>query len=383
MAVRIEAVAMSELSVQPVTTRRQRQQFLELPWKLYRGDPNWIPPLRSEQRDLVGYGPHPFYEKNQSQTFLAHREGEAVGRIAAILNQVHIQHHGERRGFFGFFECVDDEEAARALLDAARQWLAERDVRSMRGPMNPGINYVVGLLVEGFDRPPMFMMPYNPPCYARLIENYGFRKAQDLFAYWANIEMLPAGKAKFGTIAEQIIERYGIKLRELDKSRFQEDVEAFLSIYNRSMANHWGFVPMSDEEVQHMAKGLRRLLLPDVTAAAEIDGRLVGAAFCLPDYNPRIKAIDGRLFPFGFIRLLRNKRAIKKVRLLAANVLPEYQLMGVGLVLLRAMVPKGLEWGFEEVEYSWVAESNDLSRGALEKGGAKRIKTYRVYDFDP
>jgi GNAT superfamily N-acetyltransferase len=373
---------MSAVVVIPVSGRSQQKQFLEFPWRLYRDDPCWIPPLRFDQKELVGYRPHPFYEKNRAQTFLAYRGGEVCGRIAAIFNQVHIEHHHEGRGFFGFFECVDDQEVAGALMDAVKQWFAAQDVHGLRGPTNPGLNYVWGLLIEGFDTPPTFMMPYNPPYYPRLVEGCGFRKSQDLYAYWANLAMLPPSDAKHGPIAEQIAARYNIRVRELDRSHFQEDVEAFLSIYNRSMASHWGFVPMSSGEVRHMARGLRHLLVPEMTAIAEIDGQLVGAVFALPDYNPRIKQIDGRLFPFGFFRLLRNKRQIKKIRIVAANVLPEYQRLGVGLVLLRALLPKGLQWGFEEVEYSWVAESNSLSRGSLEKGGAKRIKTYRVYDWD-
>ena len=374
---------MSDLTVVPVTTRRQKNQFLEFPWQLYRGDPNWVPPIRMDQKELVGYKHHPFYEKNRAQTFLAYRDGQVCGRIAAILNRVHIEFRQENRGFFGFFECVDDQQVANGLFDAARAWLADQGIHAIRGPASPGVNYVWGNLVEGFDSPPTFMMAYNPPYYGRLIEGYGFRKAQDLYAYWGNIDMLPAATAKHEPIAQQIIDRYGIRIRSLNRAQFRQDVEAFLSIYNRSMTRHWGFSPMSDAELHHMASALQFLVVPKLIVGAEIEGQLVGVALALLDYNPRIKQIDGRLFPFGFLRLLLGRRKIKKIRLLAANVLPEYQLLGVGLVLLRAMTPPGQEWGLEEVEYSWVAESNTLSRGSLEKGGAKRIKTYRVYDFDP
>jgi len=230
--------------IQPVSTRRQKKQFLEFPWRLYRNDPNWIPPLRLDQKELVGYRHHPFYEKNRVQTFLAYRDGEVCGRIAAIFNQVHMEHHGERRGFFGFFECIDDQEVANGLFGAVAQWFAEQDVYCLRGPTNPGLNYVLGTLIDGFDSPPTFMMPYNPDYYPRLIEGYGFRKTQDLYAYWGHRDMLPESSAKVGPVAEQIVERYNIRTRELDKSRFRKDVEDFLSIYNQSMTNHWGFVPM-------------------------------------------------------------------------------------------------------------------------------------------
>lgn len=373
---------MSEVLVEPVTSRREKGLFLQFPWQLYRDDAHWIPPLRDDEKRLVGYAPHPFYERNECQTFLAFRGGEVCGRIAAIDHRAHNELYHERRGFFGFFECRDDREAAHALLDAARDWLARRNLDQVRGPTSPGLNYLAGTLVEGFDSPPTLMMPYNPPYYAALIESYGFRKTQDLYAYSGNLAMLGPVRAKLRPVAEQIIKRHGIRIRPMSRWRFKEGVASFLSIFNRSLAGQWGFVPFSQAEVEYLARELCWLLVPELTVMAEIDGRLVGVAIVLPDYNPRIKRIKGRLFPFGFIRLLANKRKIKKFRIMDANVLPEYHLQGVGLVLIDALVPKSLEWGVEEVEFSWVAESNARSRGALEKGGAKRSKTYRIFDLD-
>ncbi|MEN6406343.1 MAG: N-acetyltransferase, partial [Thermoguttaceae bacterium] len=223
---------MSNLLIERVTTGRQKKLFLEYPWTLYRNDPNWIPPLRDDQKRLVGYKPHPFYARNRVQTFLATRDGVPCGRIAAILNQGHNLRYNEKRGFWGFFDCNDDQEAATGLFDAVRDWFAEQGIRKLRGPTNPSLNYALGLLIEGFDTPPTFMMTYNPPYYERLIENYGFRKTQDLYAFWGHVEMLPKIGQKLRPIAEQIIERYDVKLRSLDTSRFLEDVEMFLSIYN-------------------------------------------------------------------------------------------------------------------------------------------------------
>ena len=194
--------------------------------------------------------------------------------------------------------------------------------------------------------------------------------------------MLPSVITKYGAVTDQIAERFKIRVRGLDTKCFKQDVRSFLDIYNRSMGNHWGFSPMSEEELDAMARVLRYLLIPELVVGAEIDGRLVGIILALPDYNPRIKQIGGRLLPFGFLRLLWGKRKLKRIRILAANVLPECQLMGVAVVLLKAIAPKALEYGVQEAEFSWVAESNSLSRGSLEKGGAKRIKTYRVYDLD-
>ncbi|HBO44574.1 MAG TPA: N-acetyltransferase, partial [Planctomycetaceae bacterium] len=196
----------SNVAVIPVASRREKKDFLRFPWTLYRDDPNWVPPLRGNEMELVGYRSHPFYEFNSVQTFVAYRGGLVCGRIAAILNQGHIDRFGDRRGFFGFFECVDDQEVADRLFDAARDWFATRDVFAMRGPANPSLNHTVGLLVEGFELSPTFMMTYNRPYYARLIEGYGFKKAQDLYSYYGHVDMLPRIHDRLAPISEQIVE---------------------------------------------------------------------------------------------------------------------------------------------------------------------------------
>jgi hypothetical protein len=372
---------MAELEVKPVQTRGEQKLFLEFPWKLYRDDPNWVPPLRANQKELVGFKPHPFYQTAEAQAFLAVRGGQVQGRVLGLVNHAHNAQHKERRGFFGFYESVDDPEVAAGLFDAVRRWLAERNVEVLRGPTNPSQNYECGLLIEGFHSPPTFMMTYNPPYYARLLETYGFRKAQDLYAFEANKEMIGTVDPKLVFIIGEATRRFNVQLRSLDKSRFLDDVRMFLDIYNKSLVGTWGFVPLSDPEVDHMAHGLKHLIAPELTCVAEVEGRPVGAMFALLDYNPRVKKIDGRLFPFGFIRLLWNRKKIPKARLLSANVLPEFQLWGLGLVLGAHMLPKGLAWGMTDVEMSWVAESNHHSRKSIERGGGIRTKSYRIYDL--
>jgi GNAT superfamily N-acetyltransferase len=370
---------MAGLTIIPVETARQRRQFLDLPWQIYRGDPHWIPPLRQNQRELVGYCHHPFYDDAEGQTFLALREGRACGRLLAIVNHAHNRRYDERRGFFGFFESVDDQQVATGLFDAARSWLRDRGIEHMRGPCNPSLNYEVGLLVDGFDSPPTFQMTYNPPYYEALLEACGFEGEQDLYAYAGHVSMLEALDKKLAFVIDESIRRLDIRLRGLDRSRFREDVHTFLDIYNKSLVGTWGFVPLSAAEVDHIGSALRHLIVPEMTSVAEINGRPVAAVFGLLDYNPRIKQIDGRLFPFGFLRLLWNRRGIKRVRLISTNVLPEYQRWGLGLVLMSRLVPEAMKWGMEEAEFSWVLESNHLSRKTLERGGAELIKTYRVY----
>ena len=374
---------MSDISVVPVQTKRQQKQFLTLPWKLYRGDPYWIPPLRQNQKELAGFARHPFYDHSQGQAFLASRNGEPIGRVLAIVNNPHNEHHKERRGFFGFFESIDDQEVAAKLFDAAQGWLEERDIHDMRGPMNPSMNYEIGLLIDGFDSSPQFMMTYNPPYYAKLIEGCGFRKTQDMYAFWGRFDMLETLDKKMFFVVEEATRRFGVTLRRVDKKNFMRDVRTFLDIYNSSLAGTWGFTPLSEGEIDHMAASMKHLIAPEMTTIAEIDGRPVATAFTLLDYNPRIKKIDGRLFPFGFLRLFWNKKAIKNLRVISANVVPEYQKWGLGLVILARLVPEMIAWGVDEIEFSWVLESNHLSYKSLKRGGAKLTKTYRLYDRGP
>ena len=373
---------MSDSSLRVVEAKSffQRRAFLNFPFKLYKDDPYWVPNIRMDEKGLVGFSKTPFYERNSCQAFLAYRGKEVVGRIVAILNVGHLERYSDGVGFFGFFESIDDQEVADALFDTAAAWLKERGCSTMRGPANPSLNHTVGLLIEGFDSSPFFMMTYNPEYYVRLFDNYGFVKAQDLFSFWGEIDMLPKVREKYLDKCLKIEEMTGAKVRYVDIKHFGRDVEAFLGIYNRSLTNTWGFVPFSDAELKDMAFGMKFLIVPDLVVAVELDGKIVGAAFCLPDYNPRIRAIRGRLFPFGFIRLLRRKKDLKRIRILSTNVLPEYQMLGLGLVLVNALVPRVMNWGIQEAEFSWVLESNQYSRGSLERGGAIINKRFRVYD---
>jgi GNAT superfamily N-acetyltransferase len=373
----------ADVVVRPVETRAQQKRFVNLPWRIYRDDPCWMPPLIMSQEELLGFRPCPFYEKSKSRSFLATRGGTDVGRITAIVNAGHIERYNEQRGFFGFFECDDDPAAAKALFDAAKDWLHAQGMRTIRGPANPSLNYECGLLIEGFDTPPFFMMTHNKPYYARLIEANGFGKIEDLYAFWGKLSMLSSLDSKLGVMVEGVKERFGVKVRPLDRSRFDEEVRMFLHIYNSSLGGTWGFVPLSPAEVKHMAASLKHLIVPELALVAEVDGKPIGSVFCLLDYNPRIKAINGRLFPFGFLKLLWNKKAIKRMRAISTNVIPEYQAWGVGLVLMAALVPQLYAWGMDEVEFSWVLESNHLSKRTLERGGAKVSKKYRIYQDDP
>ncbi len=371
---------MSQVSVIPVQTRRDRKQFLHFPWQHYRGDPNWIPPLRQNQKELVGFAKHPFYDDAEAQAFLATRGGEVCGRILALVNHAHNGHYNEQRGFFGFFESTDDQAVAHGLLDAAAGWLRSKGQQTVRGPVNPSLNYECALLVEGFDTPPTFMMTYNKPYYGELIESFGFEKTQDMYAFTGHVDMLKSLDEKLSFVVREAASRFNITVRSFNPRRFREELETFLGLYNETLEGTWGFVPISKAEATHIGAGLKHLIVPDLAIMAEVDGRVVGSTFGLLDYNPRIKQMDGRLFPFGFLKLLTRRKQLKRVRIMSTHVLPEFQRWGVGLVLVNGLVPKVLDWGIEEGEFSWVLESNHLSRKTLERGGAIRAKTYRIYD---
>jgi GNAT superfamily N-acetyltransferase len=373
---------MSNLVVKPVASRSEKKQFVNLPWKLYEGDPNWIPPLLMEHRGLLNYRHHPFYDDAEIQTFLATRDGQVVGRVAAIINHAHNRLQNEKRGFFGFFEAIDNQQVASALFDAARDWLVKHEIQAIRGPVNPSQNYECGLLIDGFDSPPTFMMTYNKPYYGRLIETCGFKKTHDMFAFWGHIEMVSKLDKKLFFIWQEAKNRFNVNLRLMNKARFKDELEMFLRVYNESMTGSWGFVPLSAGEIKVLGAGLKHLIVPELALIAEVEGQPIGAVFGLLDFNPRIKRINGRLFPFGFLRLIRNPRAITKMRVISINVVPEYQRWGLGVVLLGGLMEPMQKWGIQEVEFSWVSEDNTLSRSSLEKGGAKLVKTYRIYDRD-
>lgn len=371
---------MPDYQVEHVTTRAQQREFMELIWRLYRGDPNWIPPLRGNQMELVGFRPHPFYERNSVRTFLVRRDGLVVGRIAAIVNRGHNERYQESRGFFGFFDCENDVEASRRLFQAAGAYLKSEGMTDVRGPCNPSLNYELGCLVDGFDTPPTFMMTYNWPYYESLILDWGFAKTQDLYAYEGHASKMDALNPKFYFVIEEVKRRFNLNLRRADKRRLAQEAALFVDIYNRALISTWGFVPLSPAEGQHMAGSLKLLIEPDITTIIEVDGRPVGVALGLLDFNPIIKKIDGRLFPFGFLRLLFGRKKLKRIRLMSNNILPEFQRWGLGLVALERMLPDVLARGIVESEFSWVLESNHLSRGSLERGGAELTKTYRLYD---
>ena len=368
------------VTVRAVTSWRDRRRFQRLPWTIYAGDPNWVPPILAQERLLLGWGRHPFFDNAEMVTLLAERRGKVVGRVAVFVNYVHNQKYDEKRGFFGFFECIDDLAVAHGLFDAGRAWLLQRGMTAWRGPVNPSLNYTCGLLVDGFGQPPVFLMTYNPPYYAALIEDCGFGKAQDLYAYEMDVAILAKLVERYKPAVMSALEGGGLSVRRLDPSRFDEEIRTYLELYNSALEGTWGFTPLQEGEVKHIAAELRHVIAPEFVAFAMVGGKTVGAVLALLDYNQIIRKLNGRLFPFGLFRLMWGKKRINVARALTVTMLPAFQQSGFAIVLLDRLVEAAKPWGLTGWELSWVLESNTSSRGTLERAGTKLAKTYRIYD---
>jgi hypothetical protein len=377
-----------DVVVRPVASRRDRRRFQRLAWSIHAAsapapgarDPDWVPPILAQERQLLGWGNHPFFDHAEGVTLLAERDGRTLGRLAVLVNHVHNRKYDEQRGFFGFFECVNDAAVASALFEAGDAWLRQRGMTAVRGPVNPSLNYTCGLLVDGFDRPPCFLMTYNPPYYATLLESCGFAKSQDLYAYEMDTGLLAAITERYKPAVLAALERSKIVIRPFNKRKYQQEIQTYLDIYNRSLEGTWGFTPLQPREARHIASELRHIIVPQFAVFAEIDGKPVGALLALLDYNQILRKLNGRLFPFGFVRLLTGRKHITAARVMAMTMVPGYQSAGLSIVLMDNLVVAATHWGIERYEFSWVLESNANSRGTLERLGTKITSTYRIYD---
>jgi len=373
------------VTVSPVVSWRDRWRFQQLPWSIYLSDarardPHWVPPILAQERELLGWGHHPFFDNAQIATLLAQRGGKVVGRIAVLVNGAHNRKYNDQCGFFGFFECVNDTQVSRALFDAGVAWLRQRDMTSVRGPVNPSLNYTCGLLVDGFDRTPCFLMTYNPPYYAALIESYGFAKSQDLYAYEMDTSLLAMLTEKYKPAVISALENTNLVIRPFNPKKYEQEIETYLDIYNRSLEGTWGFTPLEPSEARQIARELRHVIVPQFAVFAEVDGQPVGALLALLDYNQILRKLNGHLFPFGFVRLLTGRRHITTARAMAVTMVPGFQSTGIGVILLDQLVEVARNWGIQRYEFSWVLESNRRSRGTLERVGTKITSTYRIYD---
>jgi GNAT superfamily N-acetyltransferase len=266
------------------------------------------------------------------------------------------------------------------LFQAGQEWLRRRGMTVIRGPVNPSLNYTCGLLIEGFGCPPCFLTTYNRPCYAALLEACGFIKAQDMYAYEMDTALLQVLVDRYKPAVLSVLDQPNLVIRSVDPARLQQEIETYLNIYNRSLDGTWGFTPLQPPEARLIASELRHFIVPQFTAFAEIDGRPIGAVFALLDYNQILRKLNGRLLPFGIVRLMTGQRNITAVRTMAMTMVPGYQDAGLSVALIDHLTGPAAKWGIQRWEFSWVLESNSRSRGTLERAGMKRTKTYRIYD---
>jgi GNAT superfamily N-acetyltransferase len=356
--------------------RRTFGQFLEFPYQLYSGDRYWVPPLRMAQKDMLNKSKHPFYTHAEMQLFLAVQGSKLVGRIAAILDK--NQFEPDHVGFFGFFEVINSQPAADALLKAAWEWLKERGAKSMRGPVNPSTNYECGLLVEGFDSSPMVMMTYNPPYYAHLIERAGLKKVKDLLAYITTAQATAGVKAL--RVADRAARSNKVAIRKVNLKNFEAEADTIWEIYSAAWSGNWGFAPLTKEEFRVLAKDMKAILVPDFALIGEVNGRPVGFALAIPDVNIALKPANGNLFPFGLVKILYHQRKVKSLRVMALGVVEEYRTAGVAAGFYATLIRQAQRLGYGNCEFSWVLEDNILMNRSIEGLGARRYKTYRLYE---
>jgi GNAT superfamily N-acetyltransferase len=365
------------IEVRPVTDRRTRRQFVDLPYRTFRRHPHWIPPARLTEVPQFDPKRNPFFTGADMDLFLAWDGDRLAGRIAAIDDHRHNETYRDNLAGFGFFEA-DSAEAASALLAEVERWAAARGRTSIRGPVSPSLNHVAGLQIDAYDTDPFVMMPWNPPEYVGFVEAAGYRKAKDLLCWLLQVDRSPM--ARLELIARRAQQRHDIVVRPVNRWRLRSESDRLYEIYLSAWERNWGFVPPSADEFWHIVKDLQWLRKLDGLLIAEVDGHPVGATTSVPDVNQVLKGTNGRLMPVLWWRLLNMSRIITRTRAVTTGVVKEYQEKGVLAVLMYHLLRSASRNGFTEVEFSWILENNTLANQSLEKAGAQMYKTYRLYE---
>lgn len=365
--------------ISAVQSKTDWKQFVMFPYHLYRRNPFWVPPLISDQKKLLNFDRNPFFSHASGCFFLARSGKRIVGRIAALVDDLHNEIHHEKTGFFGFFAVENDYETAAALLDAAKNWVRARGMKQFRGPVNPSQNEDCGLLIDAFDSPPVIMMPYNPEYLVRFMDRYGLKKAVDLFAYL--LDGTKPQPPKLVRVAESVAKKPGVVIRPIDMKRFFEEARMIWQVYNTAWAGNYGFVPMTEEEFSSLANHLKQVVVPDLALMAEIHGKPAGFSLSIPDVNQALIRLNGRLLPFGILKLLYYSRKIDKLRIIILGVLPEYRRTGVDALLYGHTWKNAVSRGYIKGEMSWILENNTMMNRSARMLGGKVYKTYRIYEM--
>jgi len=371
---------MYSIAIKPVNSKKDLTQFIKMQWKFYKDDPYWVPPLISDKRNFFDKKKNPFFKHADLQCFIAVKDGKYVGRIAAIKNDMHNKYHGENIGFFGFFECINDQLVANKLFDTAKDWIKQKGCNAMRGPANPSSNDEWAMLLDGFDDSPRILMPYNPKYYLDLCENFGMKKVKDLYAYKLENDKVTSSD-KLRRVADIAQRRSGLKVRSVNMKDFPNELEKFKYVYNKAWAPNWGFIPMTNEEIDAMAKELKPLVEPSLILFGEIGNQIVGAALVMLDYNYVLKKMNGRLFPFGFLKFFTERKNIKWARVLTLGIIPEYQKRGLDAVFYWEIVNRAHKIGIDLGEASWILEDNAMMNRGAEVMNGTIYKKYRIFEI--
>ena len=370
---------MSDIKIRVVSNNQDVRTFIRFLWRIYDGNPAWVPPLLMDRRKLMDKKKNPFYKHADVEFYLAERDGTVVGRIAAIINHNHDKEHNERMGFWGFFECIDDQDVANALFDTAKKYVKEHGAQNFRGPVNPSVNDEIGLLIEGFDVSPTLMMTYNPPYYIKLVEKYGFVKIKDLYAYL--LDQNEVYSDRFIRAHKLVQERHHIVLRNIDMKHFDEELQRVKYIYNSAWSKNWGAIPFTNEEMDALAADLKSILEPELILFAEKDGKPIGFALSLPDINMALKFNKKGYFLPGIYHLLTKKKLINTVRVIVLGVVPEHLNTGAGGALFFETAIRAKKLGYRYGEASWILEDNEKMVKSAEAMKGKITKRYRLYQM--
>ena len=366
------------ITVRPVQTRADLTAFIELPYRKYRGEPNWVPPLRISEKETFNPKKNPFFEHARMDLFLAERGAEVVGRVAGIDDDLHNQTHGDNLAFFGFFEAADEEVAA-ALFEHVEAWATLLGRDKVRGPANPSMNDGAGFQIDAFDTKPYVMMPSNPPDYPRYVERAGYCKAKDLYAWM--FDHYQSDFERLHRLAERTRRRYDFTTRTPDiKNNFGAELAIVKRFYNTVWENNWGFVKYTEAEFDRLAAELKLIADPDVIIFLEKEGEVIGLALVLPNLNQVFKKMNGRLLPFGFVHYLNRVNIISEARLPILGVVPEHRRKGLELVLIDEVIKRTRAKGYMRGECSWILEDNDDMNKGIQAAGAELYKRYRIYE---
>ena len=369
------------VEVRPVRSRGDLKRFIRLPWRIYRNEPLWVPPLVYERKRFLDRSENPFFTHGEAEYFLAWRGDEVVGRITAQIDHDFNDFHKNEWGMFGFFESEDDQEVADALLDAAADWLRERGRDRMVGPMDFTMNDESGIVIEGHDLPPMIKQPYHPFYYQGLVETAGLTKAQDLFMWNLEVRDREQVHPIIWQMAEKLEPEHGITVRHLRKKDLDAELDRFLEIYNVAWSKNWGFVPIRREEMAHTAKEMKPILDEDWMMAAETaDGETVGIALTVVDINQVLKRMNGRVLPLGWLKFLVYKPRIDRVRVGFLGVKPEYQHTGIAAAMYDEHYRQAARKPQDGGEMGWILESNEAMNRGMQAMGGRIVKRYRVYE---